>query len=184
MRLRSDLRRFLSKALPAIPDEQEDLLQDTLLDLTREVQERSEVYPASWWQETSKVPGEDRERFRRLARTILRRRIVDRFAQRAKEWAQTRPGFARVEGSPTTDPSPERRYLAAQMLRICIEVLADASEEDRRIIARVTSGEYDKDRVAFSTRERQRLRRLRATLASAILQQLGSSASELLTEAE
>jgi hypothetical protein len=65
-----------------------------------------------------------------------------------------------------------------------MEVLSDASEEDRRIVARMTSGKYDKARKALSTRERQRLRRLRLKLASEVQKHLGSSASHLLAESE
>lgn len=179
---RDTLLRHLRARLPALPQEHDDLVQETLLDLTREVNERGAEYPASWKARRSDLDEADKDRFHALAFTILRRRVADYFTRRHRDWTRSGDLLRTAHTAFPTEPSAERQYLVAQLLRTCVEFLSELSEDERRLVMHVTLTADTK--APLSAADRQRLHRLRRRLALDVATRFGDRVTDLLDIAD
>jgi DNA-directed RNA polymerase specialized sigma24 family protein len=176
-------RAYLSRHYPAIRHAHEDLVGDALLSLAERLKRDPVGLPQSWMESTDEIKEVDREHFFRLASMMVKRRAVDYFRDNAREWSSTvnieEIELEQIPGETLKDQ--ERRHLAAQMLAICVNALADMSEEDRNLIA-ILSGEAPLSGRPLTAGERQRLHRLRRKLADEIRRQLGDTVKALLVD--
>jgi DNA-directed RNA polymerase specialized sigma24 family protein len=176
-----EARRYLATRFPSLRAIHEDLVAESLLNLSERLIERSSQYPAAWFASGEPEREQDRAYLHRLAHTILRRRVADRFRGRAAAWARE----ASIDELPEAELGSargdyERRLMAARMLKVCVEVLATLPEEDRELAA--TIGEARVGEGPRSAADRQRLTRLRRKLGNAIRERLGESVAKLLKE--
>jgi RNA polymerase sigma-70 factor (ECF subfamily) len=173
--LREELRRYGQSRFPQLRNEIDDLVNQTLFQLWQ--------YTKGSRSQERSPPGSAIERdstVRRIAFTIFKRRAVDAYRKSAKEWA-VRSDLESADQQTSPDQGAERSALLKQMLRVCIAELADMTSEDRALLAELSEGGPRHE--AVSARDRQRLKRIRQRLATAISQQLGESAAKLLREA-
>jgi RNA polymerase sigma-70 factor (ECF subfamily) len=143
--------------------------------------------PESWYGDGSAVDEAAGSYFVKLAMTILRRRVADGFRGTAKRWAE-RASDEALERTGTEGPDAARAVLVSRMLRVCVDVLADASDHDRELlmaaVGATTRGgaSVTADDVPLDARDRQRLKRLRDRLATAVRERLGEDVGTLLRE--
>ncbi len=184
-----DLREFLERRLPALRAQHDDLLNDALMHLSERVRSR-EGLPEAWFGDGRDIDDEARSYFVRLAMTILRRRVADGFRGAAKRWAE-RADDTVLQDTPVDGPDASRAVTIARMLRVCVELLADASDHDRALLAAVAGLPDGAPREGdpraegdppLDARDRQRLKRLRAKLAAEIRVRLGDDVASLLRE--
>ena len=176
-----ELRAYLDRKLPHLRDYHEDILSETLTSVVQQLQRRPSAFPQSWFTPVPVVTNKDHVHFHRLAMTILMRRIADLFRARASEWGRRVTDYDFDKQGDQS--SLERKVLLKRMLQICVEVLANSSEEDRALLALVGGADQPLQN-ALKPSERQRLRRLRLRLAQEISLRLGATVSELLRELE
>jgi len=176
--LQQELVRYVRARLPSLTDQHADLVQQTLLGLTEELRERSNLYPKAWFSATRSPDESEQGYFRALSLTILRRRIADRFVHRTREWAHE----AMSSETPTASPQTEHRHLVRQIYAIMLELLQHESAEDRSLLMRTAVRGCKTS--PLTARERQRLRRVRERLDSAVRARLGTGVKELLLDRE
>jgi DNA-directed RNA polymerase specialized sigma24 family protein len=173
--IEAELRSDLARRSPRNRQDHDDLVNETLLQLSRWL----ERHP---FQESLTAPrnhDDDAGELVALARVILRRRVADRHRMDAREWSR-RVSAAAAERANVAPRArgPERELLLRQMLEITIGVLANLSSSDRDLIA--IAGAAGRAASAMSPRDRQRLARARRRIRDAILRELGESVSRLL----
>lgn len=179
--LAGELHEALRRRIPSLRQHHDDLVNETLAALAERVTRDPSAFPASWQAAGEPAMAEDRTYLPRLAMTILRRRVADLFRDRALRWARTGDEQDGVNEPPSEDPSAERRALMARMLKVCVGVLAELSDEDRDLVS-AAAGLGEGPERALSDRERQRLRRVRLRLMDELKRKLGAGAAELLRE--
>lgn len=173
--LREMLRSYGRRRFPALREEVDDLVAQTLADVWQYREEGS-------MQEAS----EQEAALRKLAHTVFRRRAADLFRRKARQDVFSLEDLP--EAGQLDDAVPERSHalLYQRMLRICLRQLAEASREDRLLLTRAAGLGRSEEAAAprgmgaMSARERQRLRRLRQALAEAIRRDLGEDVRHLL----
>ncbi|AKU24301.1 sigma-70 family RNA polymerase sigma factor [Massilia sp. MB5] len=174
--LREMLRSYGRRRFPALREEVDDLVAQTLADVWQ------------YREEGSMQDGSGPEdAWRKLAHTVFRRRAADLFRRKARQEVFSLEDLPEAEQIEGAAPERSRALLYQRMLRICLRQLAEASREDRLLLTRATglgrSGEAAEGTPgtgAMTARERQRLRRLRQALAEAIRRDLGEDARQLL----
>ncbi len=175
------LRESLRRRMPSLAQLHDDLVNDALLGLAERVRTQPALCPVSWLRDEDPEDEVDREHLTRLAHAILRRRAADLFRKRAREWAlRVDTGDAPAESlGASSEVSAERRDTAGKLLRVCVGVIAELSDEDRALLLQSAGVAGGEDR-ALTDRERQRLRRARQRLHDAVRERLGAEALELL----
>lgn len=176
--IRNELAAYLRHHLPALKSEHDDLLSETFLSLTKQIQEKAPSLPPSWFEHSVPLNDSERAHLHRLAIVILKRRIADFFRQRRSHLI-----FSPVEDieHELPDPRPQvsdRTMMLSTMLKITLKVLDEMSPEDRDLIALVSS--KIGLRQGLNARDRQRLHRIRNKLKDEIALHLGAEAAELL----
>ncbi len=167
--LRAKLRHYGQSRLPALHEEVDDLVSQTLSDL---------------WEYLERIPKDqavDAQSTHRIAFSIFKRRAVDIFRKNAKQWALNMEDISETEQA---DPRPYdaiKSDLYEKMLRICIAELAQVPKTDRVLLALIAGIGHESIR-AMDARDRQRLHRLRQRLASAIRRKLGEDVNNLLRD--
>jgi RNA polymerase sigma-70 factor (ECF subfamily) len=174
------LKTYLRRHAPALGRDHEDIVHDTLLALTQLVRNDPSSFPAAWFEPGTPARAEDRDYLLRLAYTIASRRVADRFRAQARAWVLAEHDADVVSAAPSTAPSAERQRLVTEMLRVCVGVLADLSEEDRALVSILVHGEAES--CTRSDRDRQRLRRVRVRLLDALRARFGADLDDLLRE--
>jgi RNA polymerase sigma-70 factor (ECF subfamily) len=177
--LRAALRRFGHSRYPALHDQVDDLVDQTISDSWRALSGEGAAA-------TSADDAADRlfasEDARRIAFAIFKNRAADVFRASAAAWARQPHGPEALEEAQGAQPDlSERRALMRRMLQVCVSELEKVSREDQDLLASA-AGLDDRRSGSLSARERQRLSRLRQRLAGAIRRELGESASRLLRE--
>lgn len=168
--LREMLRSYGRHRFPALREEVDDLVAQTLADVWQYREEGS-------MQEGSEPDAA----WRKLAHTVFRRRAADLFRRKARQDVLSLEDLPDADRPDNSAPERSRSLLYQRMLRICLRQLAEASSEDRLLLTRATGTAEGRPGVAaMSARERQRLRRLRQALAEAIRRDLGEDARQLL----
>lgn len=176
--IRKELGAYLSRHLPGLRADHDDLVNDTLLALTREMRDHSSAFPGSWFQPGPPSNEAERSHLHKLTMVILKRRIADLFRGRAPLSNLFVTGEHHPDVADPDVPTPERRVLLARMLGVTLSVLSGMQPEDRDLIAFI-AGEAGV-RKALDARERQRLHRLRTKLKDEIVRRLGADAADLL----
>ena len=180
--IRHELAHYLNRRLPAWIADHDDLLNDTLLSLTRELRVHSSAYPNSWFEAVPPSNDDDRLYLRRLTTVILKRRIADLFRKRTPQAEVLVTGESPLEVADSKQPSAERRILLARLLQVTNDVLATMTPADRDLIALIATN--DRLRGSLDARERQRLHRLRSTLRNEIVRRLGNDVNDLLRDTD
>jgi DNA-directed RNA polymerase specialized sigma24 family protein len=178
--LRSEFVTYLRHHVPGRLADHDDLANDTLLSISRELRGNSSAFPSSWFRSSIPKIEDERIRFRRLAMLILRRRIADLFRANVRDWSQ-RESIEDFGNIPNLDTDPERRMLSRQMLKITLQFLSQLPATDRDIVANLSGMQGGRTDV-LGTRARQRLKRLRRRLAKELQKKLGATVAELLRE--
>lgn len=151
-----DLRRLLKARYRLVADH-DDLVQQTLLDLRDYIGRNDQKEPVD---------------LRRIAFTILKRRLIDRFRGDAKAAADAVAGRAPEPLAPSTETVVSDR----QLLFAVLGFIAEMAPQDRDLLLDEASGTERAGPMPPAMR--QRLSRLRAQLRD-FLQAKGVSASEL-----
>jgi hypothetical protein len=179
--IRKELLLYLRRRVPALKSEHDDLLNDTLLGLTENVQQRRSNLPQSWFLDSVPNDESDRSHLHGLATLILKRRIADLFRRRAsnrlvpiEEVEQELPDFQPQVG--------DREVILSKMLEVTLKVLDEMSPKDRDLVAFVSRNIGL--RQGLNARDRQRLHRVRKKLKDEIARHLGAEAVELLRIAD
>ncbi len=176
--IRKELGAYLGRHLPGWRADYDDLVNDTLLALTRQIHDHSSAFPGSWFQPGLPENDAERSHLHRLTMVILKRRIADFFRKRAPLSHLFVTGEHHPDVADPDAPTPERKVLLARMLEVTLSVLSGMQPADRDLIAFI-AGEAGL-RKALDARERQRLHRLRTKLRDEILRRLGADAADLL----
>lgn len=176
--VRNELIAYLRRHLPALQSEHDDLLSDTFLALATQIQQRSKLFPPSWFQQSIPADEAESSRLHRLAMVILKRRIADLFRKRASH-----PIFFPVEEVEHELPDShaqvsERSMILSKMLQVTLQILDEMPSEDRDLVAFVSR--HIGLRKGLNARDRQRLHRIRNKLKEEIARRLGAEAIELL----
>lgn len=180
--IRKELTAYLGRHLPGWRSDHDDLINDTLFALTREIRNHSSGFPASWARPETPESEEERSHLHRFTVVILKRRIADLFRKRAPLLNRVVSSEDALEVADPVAVRPERKVLLARMLEVTLSVLAKMQPADRDLIAFV-SGEAGLAK-AMDAKERQRLRRLRMKLREEILGRLGANAADLLRDSD
>ena len=174
--IRQEQSAYLRRRLPALRADHDDLINDSLFALTREIRRPESLFPASWFENEGPKDEAERSRLHKLAMLILRRRIADLFRKRASR--QNLFVDDQKELVDPNAPSPEHKITLAQMLQAMWSVLDEMKPEDRDLVALIyEDAELGK---SLGPRERQRLHRIRKRLKHEISRRLGVEAVDLL----
>lgn len=174
--IRQEQRAYLSRRLPAFRADHDDLMNDTLFALSKQIRRHESSFPASWFKDNDLENEAERSHLHKLAMLILRRRIADLFRKRAS--LHKLSAIDHQEVVDVNAPSPERKIMLAKMLEITWSVLDEMKPKDRDLVALVSEDTYF--RQSLSPRERQRLHRIRRRLRDEIARRLGVEAADLL----
>jgi DNA-directed RNA polymerase specialized sigma24 family protein len=180
--LRAMLQGDLRRRIPALKSRHEDLVQETLADLSDRIAEGGEGVPSSWL--AIETPSdEDRAHLARLARTILRRRVADLFRARVRGRADE-PVEAEPEAILSRERDADRAAHTAELLRITALAMEALSANDREAL--LLAAERDGERVEgrMPDKDRQRLSRARSRLLAILRERLGDSPLVDLLETE
>lgn len=180
--IRNELSAYLRARLPALRSEHEDIVSETLLSLTREIQNRKDAFPKSWLRLGPPSSEAERVRLHKLAHLIARRRIADFFRRRARTADAPQSSDRFLEVPDPNAPDPARTILLTRMLATTLSVLAEMSPQDRDLMA--IAAEEPEVRRTLDARDRQRLHRVRVRLRQEIIRRLGAPAAELLRTAD
>ena len=170
---------YLRQHLPAFRADHDDLIGDTLLALTRQLQERATEYPSSWYEQPEPRAESDKSYLHKLATIILKRRIADLIRNRRREMRhlsiddEPHEGIVDLKAEP-----PDRRILIVTLLKTTSLVLDEMSAKDRDLIALAANKDV---RRALNPRDRKRLERIRKELRNEISRRLGADVHDLLT---
>jgi RNA polymerase sigma-70 factor (ECF subfamily) len=180
--IRRELLSYLRRHLPALTSEHDDLLNDTFLALTKQIQQKSASLPQSWFRHSTPTNESESSHLHKLATVILKRRIADLFRKRASH-----PTFFPIEDIQHEIPDPhpqasDRGIILSKMLEVVLNVLDEMPSEDRDLVAFVSRNIGL--RQGLNARDRQRLHRVRNKLKDEIARHLGAEAVELLRIAD
>lgn len=176
--LEQELRGYLTHRLPSRIVEHDNLVNQTLMALSRWMSQHEDKRLATTPNSTE---ADDRRVLSAVAKVILTRRIADRFRLDAREWShRVDLGDDALADLPLEVPPIERRILHRRMLEIVIGVLATMTAEDRDLIAFVSTNTLVER--TLTPRERQRLHRARGRLKNAIVAAFGETATALLRD--
>jgi DNA-directed RNA polymerase specialized sigma24 family protein len=167
---------YLRGHVPALRDDHDDLVNESLLSLTKHLDRNSSTLPEAWFGK-KRPKRDDRTHLHKLATVILKRRIADNFRKRVKVETQDLEAF-NDHLHYSTASRHERRIMLIQVLRVVRSALDEMSSEDRDLIAFVSQDAAT--RSALNDAERQRLHRIRKRLKAQIARQLGTDVADLL----
>ena len=152
---------YVRRHLPHRPADHEDLVQEAL------------IGAAHWASRSGDVPTEVA---RRVTMAILKRRIADYHRANAREWSQG------SEEPTSLGPVDPRQIVIARALRATVGFLADADDDDRRLVSLLVGSAPAPSFDPLSARDRKRLQRLRSRLREHLLETLGDSLKEILED--
>ena len=117
---------------------------------------------------------------RKVAFTILRRRVADEFKSRVREWSRT--DLSEIENLP--DPAdPVHQQRISHLLTFVAGFLSEEiSADDSALLARYQLAKTSDSLPPLTDAERQRLRRLRLTLRTAIRERFGAEVEDFFKE--
>lgn len=156
----SDARRWLRLKFPALQHQHDDLVAETVAQLTRQLMVPAADAPPGWFG-TGEPVQDDVRRFHGLAYTVLSRRVTDLFRHDTDAWMQ------RLDDTPSwqlpDDGAPDALSRLAQMraARALLQAVLALSLRDRLLVEQVLLGDAPSP---MSGADRERLRALRARL--------------------
>lgn len=169
-------KRYLRVRFPAIRHQHDDLVGETVVDLTESLQRRTGGLPGSWYVR-AEPPQPDVDRFGKLAFTVLQRRVVDQFRSSAHRFSEDIDTLTESQ-APESPETPIDRLVdlkrTASALFITLETLP---ADDRALLQSVALGGSE---MPMSDRDRQRLRRLRVELVDRLRTRLGPAALDCI----
>lgn len=165
--------RYLRGRFPSLAYLHDDLVGDTLVDLTALLTGR--------YAESLAAPTDDErlKRFHRLAYTILDRRVADHFRQLYRQNVERIDDVPEEQLPSTGDADAGARLDARRAVDVLVALLDEMSADDRVLI---TEAEQRVGRAPRSDRDRQRLRRLRQQLTEKLRARLGEEGLALLRQ--
>jgi hypothetical protein len=155
--------------MPALRQAHEDLVAETLKDLTDFI--RSSGNAPRAWRAVGAPSPEEAGHLKRLAHTILNRRIADLLRKRH------RLGLAMPRGDDDLEAA-EDSILRKTLFGLCMSLIDNLTAEERDLLRRAVAGRGGGD--PMDSRSRQQLRRLRERLAGEVKHRLGYTVKELL----
>ncbi|HSS20664.1 MAG TPA: hypothetical protein VLL54_11365 [Pyrinomonadaceae bacterium] len=176
--IKNEHLKYVRRHLPALREDHDDLIGDTLLALTNHLNRYSDRLPTSWFRSSAPAKKAEREHLHRLAKVILKRRIADLFRKRAS------PKWYLPAAEPEEDVAdprvvlPDRQIMVRRLLEATSALLDEMPPEDRDFVELVFS-EPGFHR-ALNPGERKRLQRVREKIKARIIEQLGDNVTELL----
>lgn len=161
--LRAVLLQDMRRRFPALRNRHEDLVHESLADLTARIAKGGDAIPASWLATGEPESEDDRVHLIRLGRTILRRRVADMFRSRVRAWAE----LASVEDADlaaSQSVATDQQVHTTELLKATLLAMDKLSDADRDAL--VLAAERDGERVEgrMPDKDRQRLSRARARL--------------------
>lgn len=181
--LRAMLLLDLRRRIPALRTRHEDIVQETLTDLSDRILEGGDAIPSAWIEPGVPALDEDRAHLARLARTILRRRTADLFRARVRGRADE-PVEHESESVASREQGSDQVAQTAELLRHTREAMEELSPNDREAL--LLAAERDGERVEgrMPDKDRQRLSRARARLLALVRERVGATALIDLLESE
>ena len=186
--------RYLRNRLPALRAYHDDLIGDTTVALTRQIQTKAPEFPASWFESKPPTNEAERSHLHKLAMVILKRRVADLFRKQSKQIASytSIDDVATQKLAQSTAEYSYRKILLLQLIEITFSVLDEMPVEDRDLVALISRDRNfrkalnDREtghsyfRKTLNDRERQRLRRIRKKLRQEISRRLGADVADFL----
>ena len=161
--LRAQLVQDIRRRFPALKSKHEDLVHESLADLSARIAKGGEAIPVSWMSVDVPESEEDRVHLIRLARTILRRRVADMFRARVRAWAES-THEVEIDEAPSQSIPMDQQLHATELLKATLVAMDQLSDADRESL--MLAAERDGERVEgrMPDRDRQRLSRARSRL--------------------
>jgi DNA-directed RNA polymerase specialized sigma24 family protein len=177
----AEAKRWLRRKYPSIHHVHEDIVGETLLQLTSHLSTRPEILPPQWFEATGPAPDET-WRFQAFAKTVLKRRVMDHFRADFRLWAQEiDTGQDDGQGSQpeplANGPDAGSELDLVRTSRALIAMLARLPERDRLLMEEVALGGRD---APLDAGERQRVSRLRRQLLKELESAIGQNPKQLL----
>ena len=170
---------YLRRHLPALREDHDDLVGDTLLALTRQISEDPSNYPSKWFGAGGPRNKDEKLYLYKLAMVILKRRIADLFRKRHRESQYATDADGDMENVVDTHAKPpDGKILLAKLLKVTLSILDELPVEDRDLIALTTDKRVHQ---ALNPRDRKRLERIRKKLRNEISRRLGADVQDILT---
>lgn len=165
-------RQWLGRRYPSIRHLHEDLIAETVAQLTEYLLSRPAGLPVSWFAAPEPL-GQDAQRFRALLFTILGRRIQDQFRADFRRWIALIPLH---ELADNTDSDAAGGMDARRLVIGLLQVLATLPDADRKLMEHVALGGAERP---LDVAERKRADRLRQRLRRELGEKLGQDPNEL-----
>jgi hypothetical protein len=163
-------RRWLKARYPSLRHQHDDLLGESVLQLTRALKDPREQWPVSWF--GSKDPGsDDVKRFHGLAFTVLTRRVQDEFRREVDSWLESLDDVPEDQHPASEAPDAATALGHTRAIRALVQAMHAMSLRDQDLIERVVMGDSSQP---MSGAERERISQLRRRLR----QQLGKVLGE------
>lgn len=169
-------KRYLRARFPAIRYQHDDLVGDTLADLTESLQRHGGGLPVSWYV-CDEPQQPDVDRFGQLAFTVLKRRVVDEFRTSAIRFSEDIDSLPESQGPESLDTPIDRLVDLKRTASALFTTLESLPPDDRELIRDVALGGSE---MPMSDRDRQRLRRLRIELIDRLRSLLGPAALDCI----
>lgn len=179
VRVGPEARRWLGNKYQSIRHLHDDLVGETIVQLTAYLNDKPATVPPSWFNNDGPHESE-RWRFQSFALTLLKRRVMDHFRSDFRAW--TVELSADLYDSDTQDaehPTNESdaRFELTRAARDLIRILATLPDADRLLMEELALGGRD---TPLTSAERQRISRLRRQLLKELQKKLGRDPIELL----
>ena len=169
-------KRYLRTRFPAIRHQHDDLVGETLVDLTESLQRRTGGLPGSWYVHDD-PPQPDVDRFGKLAFTVLQRRVVDQFRSSANRFSEDIDTLSESQSPESPDTPIDRLVDLKRTASALFTTLETLPADDRALLQDVALGGSE---MPMSDRDRQRLRRLRVELVDRLRSRLGPAALDCI----
>ncbi len=175
--IRAEYQKYLRRRLPALREDHDDLLSETMFALSAHINRRVQDLPMAWFRSTVPANEDERLRLYKLGMLILKRRIADLLRLRSSHrWFATtnEPSVEAID----PQPIPDRQIMIRRLLEVTANLLDEMEPEDRDLVALVSR--EPGFRQSLNPRERKRLQRIREKLKARIAERLGDEVTELL----
>jgi DNA-directed RNA polymerase specialized sigma24 family protein len=166
----------LRKRFPSIATSHEDLVSEAVTDLTALMRRGHGPMTLASWYGNDPPPKQDAERFERLAFSILNRRVADHFRGEYKHWVESLEDHPEAEEHHSDDPALDEQLDLRRATHALLRLMAQLPPRDRAQLEEVALGGSS----PMNERDRQRLRRLRASLLERLRHELGEDAMSLI----
>lgn len=179
----ADAGRWLNRNYPSLQHLHQDLVGETLLQLTAYLSTAPKSLPAEWFQLAGPVVDEE-WRFRAFALTVLKRRVMDHFRADFRLWVREFAGNRDEAGAPEAELAVENQEAGDELdlVRTCralLIMMAKLPDRDRLLMEEQALGGRD---APLDPGERQRLHRLRLQLLNELAATLGQDPKQFLRQ--